>query len=68
MSYLKRGLFCFFWISLFITASYAASPADPGPEFFPPLPPDQEMRREDSSEDDKLPLPPPEKPFPHDND
>ena len=67
MSYLKRGFFYFFWISLFVTASYAASPADPGPEFFPPLPPDQEMQREDLPEDENHPLPP-EKPFPFDSD
>ena len=61
----KRGFFVISF-SLLFSVAYAASSALPGPEGFPPFPPDQEMLEEDFSapdsekKSDKKPEEPPE--------
>ena len=47
--------------SLLFSVAYAASSALPGPDGFPPFPPDQEMHEEDFSASDNIP-PAPEPP------
>ena len=57
----KRGFFVISF-SLLFSVAYAASSALPGPEGFPPFPPDQEMQEEGFSapDSDKKPEEPPE--------
>ena len=57
----KRGFFVISF-SLLFSVAYAASSALPGPEGFPPFPPDQEMLEEGFSapDSDKKPEEPPE--------
>ena len=56
----KRGFLCISF-SLLFSVAYAASSALPGPDGFPPFPPDQEMHEEDFSASDNIP-PAPEPP------
>ena len=56
----KRGFLYCISFSLFFTVAYAASSALPGPDGFPPFPPDQELHEEgfSASEEEFLPDPP----------